>query len=63
MNYWGGICFIDNNRTDVHNSVSDDCFVLAYSVDHGEMQHFAAYHLGLHCQSTQLGVSTKQRVN
>ena len=28
--------------------LSEDLFYL-YSVDHGEIQHYAAFHLGLHC--------------
>ena len=41
--------------------------IIANSVDPDEMQHYAAFHLGLHCksvcQSTCLGVSSIQRVN
>ena len=33
------------------------------SVDPDEMPHDAAFYLGLHCQSTCLGVSSIQRVN
>ena len=39
-------------------------FTVTNSVDPDEMQHYAAFHLGLHClQSTHLGVSQIQRVN
>ena len=38
-------------------------FVLANSVDHDKMPHYAAFHLGLHCwPKTHLGVSGPQRV-
>ena len=30
-------------------SVSEGCFILAISVYLDEMQHYAAFHLGLHC--------------
>ena len=30
--------------------------ILANSADPDEMQHYAAFHLGLHCQSTLIGV-------
>ena len=33
------------------------------SVDPDEMQYYAAFHLGLHCKSTRLGVSRIQRFN
>ena len=37
---------------------------LANIVDPAEMQHYAAFHLGLHCLLTyRLGVSGIQRVN
>ena len=33
-------------------------FVLVDSVDHGEMSHYATFHLGIHCcQSMYLGVA------
>ena len=39
-------------------------FTFTNSVDSDEMQHYAAFHLGLHClQSTHFGVSGIQRVN
>ena len=42
--------------------LSEDLFYL-YSVDLDEMQHYAAFVLGLHClQRTRLGVSRIQRV-
>ena len=37
--------------------------IIANSADPDEMQHYAAFHLGLHCQGTRLGVSSIQRVN
>ena len=38
-------------------------FKLANSVDPDEMQHYAAFHLGLHCcQRTSLWVSSIQRI-
>ena len=30
-------------------SLVEYCFVIAESVDPGEMPHYAAFHLGLHC--------------
>ena len=43
--------------------LSEDLFFLYYSVDLDEMQHYAAFHLGLHSlQSTLLVVSRIQRV-
>ena len=45
-------------------SVPEGCLYLANSADTDEIQHKAAFHLGLHfCQSTRLGVSSIQRVN
>ena len=29
--------------------LSEDLFRYSYSVDPGEMHHYAAFHLGLHC--------------
>ena len=41
--------------------------ILANSPDPDEMQHYAAFHLGLHClpiwYGTRLGVSSKQKIN
>ena len=37
--------------------------ISANSEDLDEMQHYAAFHLGLHCQSIHLGVSSIRRVN
>ena len=31
------------------NSVSEDVFILAKSVDIDEMMHYTEFHLGLHC--------------
>ena len=44
--------------------MSDDRFTFTNSKDPGEMQHYAAFHLGLHCfeTSTRLGVCRIQRV-
>ena len=36
---------------------SEDRFCLAYSVDFDKKTHFAAFHLGLDCQSMHLGVT------
>ena len=45
-------------------SVPEGCFYLANSAGPDEMQHNAAFHLGLHfCQSNCLGVSSIQWVN
>ena len=39
-------------------------FVLANIVDPGDMLHYAAFYLGLHCcQSMHLGVASTQSVN
>ena len=38
-------------------------FTLTNSVDPDEMLHYATFHLGLHCQSTYLGVLNIQMVN
>ena len=39
-------------------------FTFTNSVDPDEMQHYAAFHLGLHClQKSHLGVCRIQRVN
>ena len=32
-----------------HFFLSEDIFMYTYSVDPDEMQHYAAFHLGLHC--------------
>ena len=37
-------------------------FTLTNSVNPDEMPHNAAFHLGIHCLSTRLGVSSIQRV-
>ena len=29
--------------------LSDDVFYFTYSIDPDEMQHYAAFHLGMHC--------------